>query len=284
MYVTQGKNIIKVSPDGSSVTLFTTIPSLPSSHNGITFDHVGTFGYDMIVTAGTGYPQSPTHVTGASGEVWRVNSAGVATLVATVPGCPGSTCPILEGVEVAPLGFAPTVEIITTSENTFDVWAISASGVVTKIYTWPGGYPEDIRFIPDHPCNFGRSGGMYFDTIFSVTPGASSIWKFPETDFVGLAGSALLTSEYLGLGGVASTSIRLLTSTGGIIVVTPFATDMGQIEGSTIVDCTVPNTHLPVGGTVNGVSSLTLLSPWLAAIGLVGCTATVVVFVKKRRT
>ena len=123
---------------------------------------------------------------------------------------------------------------------------------------------------------------MYFDTIFSVTPGASSIWKFPETDFVGLAGSALLTSEYLGFGGVTSTSIQLLTSTGGSIVVTPFATDMGQIEGSTIVDCTVPP-PVAVGGAVHAVDNFELLSPWLAAVGLVGCIGTTAVVVRKRR-
>ena len=268
VYVTQGKNIMQVSPSGSSITLFTTIPSLPPSHNGITFDHVGTFGYDMIVTAGT-----DTHTTGASGEVWRVNSAGVATLVATLPGCPGTTCPLLEGVEVAPLSFAPYGgQIIATAELTKEVFAISASNppVVSLIITLPN-VVEDVRFIPLDPCNFGRSGGMFFDSIYPT-----AVWKFPKSDFVGLGGSALITTEYAG-------NIFLLTSTGGSITVTTFQTDLDQQEGSTIVDCTVPPPHVAVGGTVHGVDNFELLSPWLAVIGLVGCAATTVVFVKRRR-
>jgi len=39
----------------------------------------------------------------------------------------------------------------------------------------------------------------------------------------------------------------------------------------------------PVGGTVSSVDSVALLSPWLAVLGLVGCIATVGVFVKTRR-
>ena len=52
VYVVQGTNIVQVTPDGLTVTVFTTIPLLPCNHNGITFDHVGTFGFDMIITAG----------------------------------------------------------------------------------------------------------------------------------------------------------------------------------------------------------------------------------------
>jgi len=271
VYVTQGKNIMQVSPSGSSVTLFATIPSLPPSHNGITFDHVGTFGYDMIVTAGTS-----AHTTGASGEIWRVNSAGVATLIATVPGCPTPiTCPILEGVEVAPLSFAPYGgQIIVTSENTGEVLAVSASGVVTPITTLPAWGPEDVRFIPSDPCNFGRSGGMFFDSLYD----ANAVWKFPQSDFVGLGGSALIPDEY-------THTIRLLTSTGGGITVTTFQTGLpGLQEGSTIVDCTVPSpSPVPVGGTFHAVDNFELLSPWLAVIGLVGCILTTAVVMRKRR-
>jgi hypothetical protein len=268
VYVTQGKNIIQVSPSGSSVTLFATIPSLPPSHNGITFDHVGSFGYDMIVPAGTA-----DHSTGASGEIWRINSAGVATLVTTLPGCPGTTCPILEGVEVAPLSFAPYGgQIIVTSENTGNVWAVSASGVVTPITTLPAWGPEDVRFIPFDPCNFGRSGGMYFDDMYT----ANAVWKYPQSDFVGLGGSALITDEDAG-------TIVLMTSTGGGITFTTFQTGLpGLQEDSTIVDCTVPP-PVPVGGAVHAVNSFELLSPWLAVIGLVGCIGTTAVVVRKRR-
>jgi hypothetical protein len=46
-------------------------------------------------------------------------------------------------------------------------------------------------------------------------------------------------------------------------------------------------THEPcpaVGGTVEPVNNLVILSPWLAVLGLVGCIGTIVVVAKKRRS
>jgi hypothetical protein len=70
LYVTQGAEIYKVSSDGSSVAPFATIPDCGTDHTGITFDHYGTFGYDMIVTC-------------QDGGVWQVNASG-STPIANV--------------------------------------------------------------------------------------------------------------------------------------------------------------------------------------------------------
>src|SRR6266436_7470550 len=51
VFATEGTNIFKIS--GGTVTLFADLSSLgcsSSDHNGITFDHFGNFGNDMIVT------------------------------------------------------------------------------------------------------------------------------------------------------------------------------------------------------------------------------------------
>src|SRR5436189_1016584 len=54
VFVTEGSQIFKIT--GGIVTLFTTLPGCPSSdHNGITFDHFGTYGNDMIVTCQAGF-------------------------------------------------------------------------------------------------------------------------------------------------------------------------------------------------------------------------------------
>src|SRR6266516_4827318 len=113
IYATQGNLVWKIAPSGSPVTLFATIPSgCGSTHSGITFDHVGTFANDMIVTCNTG-------------SVWRVNSAGVPTFVA-------STGTFLEGPAIPPLSFGPAGgQILAADENSGNVWAISNTGVVT---------------------------------------------------------------------------------------------------------------------------------------------------------
>lgn len=227
IFVTQGPDIWKISPDGLTVTLFATIPSLPGSHNGITFDHVGTsFGYDMIIA-------------GFNGEVWRVNAAGVATFVANV----GVG---LEGPEIAPAGFGPLAgHIFAAAENASLVYAISSAGVVTVVAAWPSA--ESVHLIPNNPCSFGSSGGSFFSAIYPV-----NITMFPPSDFSGLGGKLLVTSE---IGG----GIGLLTFDGTNYVMSPFHANLGQHEGSAFVDCAVPpeKTGRMTGGgsvfTANGM-------------------------------
>ena len=67
VFITQGTAVYQVS--GASATLFATIPGCDADHTGITFDHVGTFGYNMIVTCN-------------GGGVWEVDSTGSPTLIA----------------------------------------------------------------------------------------------------------------------------------------------------------------------------------------------------------
>jgi hypothetical protein len=53
VFVTEGPMVFKIS--GGAVTLFATLQGcLSSDHNGITFDHFGTFGFDMIVSCKEG--------------------------------------------------------------------------------------------------------------------------------------------------------------------------------------------------------------------------------------
>jgi hypothetical protein len=76
LYVTQGSTVSKVSFPGNVPgvpTVFATIPKCGPTTTGITFDHVGTFGFNMIVTCTTG-------------NVYTIDPTGtVITFVATVP-------------------------------------------------------------------------------------------------------------------------------------------------------------------------------------------------------
>ena len=92
VFATEGRLIFRVS--GGAVTFFTDLgPGCTASdHNGITFDHFGTFGNDMIVTC-------------QEGDVFRVHGDTTVTQIATniVPGAE------LEGPAVVPPapGFGP---------------------------------------------------------------------------------------------------------------------------------------------------------------------------------
>src|SRR5262245_29905085 len=68
IYVTQEQDIVQISPDGLTVTVFATIDSLPNGETGITFDTGGKFGGAMIITD-------------KHGPIWTVTSAAVATQI-----------------------------------------------------------------------------------------------------------------------------------------------------------------------------------------------------------
>jgi len=90
VFVTQGASVYKVHE--GTTTLFALLAGcVASDHNGITFDHFGTYGFDMIVTC-------------REGSVFRVNGAGTATQIASIfP--PGSG--EVEGPAVVPPAFGP---------------------------------------------------------------------------------------------------------------------------------------------------------------------------------
>jgi|GEM_PF-3507196 len=206
IYVVQGPNIVQVSADGSSVTTFATIPSLTPTHNGISFDQVGTFGYDMIIAS-------------QSGQVWRVKSDGTKALVANV----GAQ---VEGPVVAPLSFAPYGgQVVAAAEGVGKVFAVTNTGTVSIVTNVPAA--ESVHIIPMNVCNFGTTGGAFFSAMFP-----SWLAKFPASDFAGLGGQLLVTSEAGG--------IYKLSSNGTSVTTTLFNGNIGQHEGSAFVDCAVP--------------------------------------------
>ncbi|MDB4894858.1 MAG: hypothetical protein JWN15_1120 [Firmicutes bacterium] len=209
IYVLQGTHVVKVTADGSSVTTFTTIPSLSPTHSGITFDQVGTWSHDMIVTS-------------QSGEVWRITSAGVATMVKQLP-----AGVMIEGPAVAPNSFAPYGGwVLVGSENTSRVYAISPSGTVAIAADWPSA--ESIHVIPDNACSFGTSGGSFFSANYPY-----GLVRFPTTDFAGLGGKVMVTSENGG-------GVGLMSANGTSVAISSFDAEPYHYEGSAFVDCAVP--------------------------------------------
>jgi hypothetical protein len=208
IYATQGGLVWKISPNGSSVTPFATIPACGSTHSGITFDHVSSFGFDMIVSCN-------------NGNVYRVTPAGTPTFVA-------STGTFLEGPDIPPATFGPLGgQIWAADENSGTVWAISNTGAVTPAASYPSA--ESVHVIPPNPCSFANSNGALFSAMFAD----NQIWKWPPSDLMGLGGNVLVTSE-LGAG------IGLVTFNGSSYVTTTFSSETNQHEGSALVDCAVP--------------------------------------------
>ncbi len=207
VYVSQGSDVFEITPDGSAVSLFATIPSGVTTHTGITFDRVGTFNNDMILTDVTG-------------NVFRVDAAGAVTQVASVNA-------FIESPAVVPAALGPHGgEVWAAAEGTGTVYSVSASGVVSVIASGVPG-AENVRVIPAAPAQLGASGGSYFAADFPVR-----IVKFPASDFAGLGGNVLVGQESPGGG------VQMISFAAGAYVVSTFQASAfeGSAEGAAFVE------------------------------------------------
>ena len=180
VYVASGTGIVHIAHDGSSGSpLITSVNGVPGSTlasavRGILFDAIGTFGNDMLVTTN-------------GGQVYRVDSTGAATLLA-------STGEDTEGLDIAPLGtFGPYAgQLIVASEGSGLLRAITTAGVVTIINPnnpIPGA--EELTFVP---LNLGASGnpveGFYGA---NYTP---NVIKGDASEFASMLGDIIVTGEF----------------------------------------------------------------------------------------
>src|SRR5438105_1490322 len=210
IFVTQGRGVYKVT--GGIVTVFAQMPDCGDDHTGITFDHVGTFGYNMIVTC-------------EGGNVWQVDGTGIPTFIT-------GTGTHMEGPAIPPLSFGPFGgQILVADEDSGSVHAIDNTGNVTyDVFSNYGA--EGVLVIPSVPCTFCSAGGAYFQAIENFQAG--NIYQYPLTDFTGLGGNILVTSEF-GAGTV-------LITYDGTNYNSSFFDNIfgGEFEGGSFADCDVP--------------------------------------------
>ena len=213
IFVTQGTAVYQVS--GGSATLFATITGCQADHTGITFDHVGTFGYNMIVTC-------------ENGGVWEVDAARNPTLIA-------DTMTNLEGPAVVPLSFGTySGQILVADEVAGQVHAIKNTGaVIHNVFNWPGA--EAVLVIPTTQSTY-CSGGAFFQAIENF----DTIYQYAPADFAGLGGNILVPSEF-GHG----TALITWDRSNNIYNTTNFGDIAGgNFEGSSFADPDVPETGL----------------------------------------
>lgn len=170
IYVASGNSIMHISNDGSTSGSF--VSGLSGDVRGILFDPVGSFSHDMLVTTTTG-------------DVYRVNSSGTASVLASV----GTDT---EGLDVAPVGFGNFGgQLVVVSEGTGQINAINTSGTITNLGLTITGGPEELTFVP---LNLGSSGnpveGFYGSNY------TQNVLKADASQFSGYLGDAIVTSEF----------------------------------------------------------------------------------------
>jgi hypothetical protein len=163
-------NVYRISNDGSSQSAFVT-SGISGGVRSIAFDPYGLYGNNMVVATN-------------SGNVYTVNSGGVATLLANV----GEDA---EGLSFAPQPFGTFAKgtLFVASEGSGSLRAISSSGTKTSVLTGLSG-AEMVSFVP---LNLGSSGNPVEGFYASAYP--VNIQKAGASQFTSFLGDAVITSE-----------------------------------------------------------------------------------------
>jgi hypothetical protein len=197
----QEGQLFEISDHGSKVTLFATFTKT-GNDMGLTYDSVGAFGHDLIVT-------------GSSGRVWTVNQTGVVTLVSDLK-------VHIEGPAVAPWNFgAYGGDVLVASQTKDTVYAVEPNGAFVPFTSWKSA--ESVAFPSNCGCGFGTEPAVFF--VANVTSG--TIEAFPASYFTTLHGLGFVDGETNG--GIGS-----FTSTGAT---TTIATHTKHLEQIAFVQC-----------------------------------------------
>jgi hypothetical protein len=179
--------IYEISADGSSVTVFATLPTPypPASDGALAFDTVGRFGSRLL--AATGRSGTPT----AGGTVYAVDSAGRVTLIGTYEG-PGGA----DELAVAPARFGSAGgDVLLTVDAGAKLGALVAmdpSGRAHAIIRLPHGL-NPIAVLPaafPSPPSGSPPAGLYV-----TNDEGNDVYSAPASQLAPYAGEVIVGAE-----------------------------------------------------------------------------------------
>lgn len=209
------------------------IPVVPDSnpgHAGITFDTVGTFNYDLIVT-------TPSAIT-------FYNSAGALQSSMSIAAPSGV---FLETATVAPSSLNPGCAgclYVTSTDpgGNGRIYTVSpGSTTLTLAATAPGPEPEGILFVPPLACTLTGTNFSYFVSAYAsgtqinnnnATNG--SLLAYTQSQISPLAGKALIPMEGGSIYSYDGVSTFNLFNTPTV----PGSSTTYQLEGASMTACT----------------------------------------------
>ena len=223
IYVASGNGVMHISNDGTSSNTFVT--GLNGTVRGILFDPVGTFGNDMLITT-------------TSGDIYRVNSAGTATLLA-------STGEDTEGLDIAQTG-PDAGKLIVASEGSGSIRSITPGGAMTVIATVSSA--EELSVVP-----LGINVASPIEGFYAANY-AVDVQKVDASQCVGMAGDIVITGE-------TSHNITVLHWNGASYDTSTIGTFPNQPEDGIFVSTAIVDAPEP--------ASLGLFALGLGAAGLI---------------
>ena len=203
--------IYEISPDGSSVTVFASLPAPypPAADGALAFDSVGRFGYRLLAATGRSGGLKP-----AGGVVYTIDPHGHVQQVGSYAG-PGGA----DELVIAPRQFGSVAgdALLTVDAGASGgaVVAIDPSGRTRTIATFREG-PNPIAPIPKLPRRTGRTRapfpGLYLNddkTGYTYMAPAASLARYAGDVIVGTESPRpLLDSQAEGQGFRQDTAAR----------------------------------------------------------------------------
>lgn len=225
--------IIRIAANGaSSINPWV---SLPGSNNGLLrgslyVDRTGVYGGDLLGAT-------------TAGQVWRITSAGAATMLADV----GEHLEGLLSVPNNSVQYGPLAgKIIAGAEGSGRMYVFDNAGLVG--FHELGVNIEDIDLIEPN------------ENFYGVNFGSSSILGAPASDFTGMVGDILLTQETH-----SGSGLYQLEWNGSTLAATELTLDFGSATPSQWEHVT-----FAPAGIVEIESTVPEASTWLAGFAVIG--------------
>jgi hypothetical protein len=215
-----GNTIYRISPDGTQVSVFATLPYSRTSDGALAFDSAGTFGFKLV--AATGRSGGPTP---AGGAVFTIDPAGQVSTVGAYHEAGGA-----DEAAIAPPSFGPLAgDILLTVDagKRGTLVAMDAQGKSRIIMKLPDG-PNSIAVLTSGqraPAGKAQPGLYVTDTL------SRNVFFAPASELAPYAGDVLVGTELRGL-------FWALRAQGTHLVAIPIPTTLpvhNNLEGATYI-------------------------------------------------
>ena len=182
LFAAIGSNIFQIHLKSGKVHSFATLPLMQGLVSGITFDKIGTFENNLIVTS-------------TQGDVWRIDYLTNAVLVSR-PSSPA----FIENPDVAATDtFSPYGGFLFAGSPTLQ--RVVAVEPVTGTWSFVTGFvgASGIYMVPSTPVGLGKTNAAFFLARWLGNHDIE-ISKFASTEFCGMPGLAIVTISAWGAG------------------------------------------------------------------------------------